>query len=307
MKRVGFVYDDRYLEHVTPPGHPESPQRLRRLIEHLMTSDLWDRLIHLRPLSAPLSAIEQVHTSSHCDLVRRVCAEGGGVLDAGDTHASARSFDVALLAAGGVLTALEAVFERSVEAAFCAVRPPGHHAEREEPMGFCLFNNVAVAARVAQQRYGIKRVAILDWDVHHGNGTQHIFEADPTVLYISVHQYPFYPGTGSRSERGIGAGEGCTLNVPLPAGAGEEEYCAAFQGEIVPALERFAPGLLMISAGFDAHRDDPLADMLLRSESYARLTTMVSAIAPVISVLEGGYNLGALAASAEHHLHALSV
>lgn len=229
------------------------------------------------------------------------------MLDEGDTHAVRESFEAALLAAGAVNTAIDAVLQSKVGAAFCAVRPPGHHAERDRAMGFCLFNNVAIGARYAQRMHRIERVAILDWDVHHGNGTQHIFEADPTVFYISLHQYPFYPGTGAREERGVGEGEGFTLNIPLPAGTGEARYLEAFRNEIVPALQDFKPELLIISAGFDAHRDDPLANMMLTESSYGKMTEQVMGIAPIVSVLEGGYNLDALARSAEAHIVQMEV
>ncbi len=172
-------------------------------------------------------------------------------------------------------------------------------------MGFCLFNNVAIGVRYAQQRFGMKRVAVLDWDVHHGNGTQHIFDDDPTVLFISLHQYPFYPGTGARSERGVGRGEGFTMNFPLPAGTGEEMYIRLFRNDIVPALGLFKPEVLFISAGFDAHRADPLGGMDLTEESFRTMTTLVRGLAPIVSVLEGGYDLDALAASVRAHLEAL--
>jgi acetoin utilization deacetylase AcuC-like enzyme len=210
-----------------------------------------------------------------------------------------------MLAAGAVLSGIDAVFLKKFDRAFCSVRPPGHHAECDRPMGFCLFNNVAVGARYAQRKHGLKKIAILDWDVHHGNGTQHIFESDPTVLYISLHQYPFYPGTGGRGEKGIGDGEGFTLNIPLPEGTGETRYFEAFNAEIIPALSKYHPDLLLISAGFDAHKDDPLGGMWLTEDSFGKMTNLVKNIAPVVSVLEGGYDLDALARSVEAHLRSL--
>jgi acetoin utilization deacetylase AcuC-like enzyme len=304
---VGFVYDPLYLEHCPPAAHPERPERLAHLVHRLKDDGVWDTLHHMAPGPATEEQLLAVHTPGHIDLIKKVSARGGGPLDeVRDTHASERSYEAALLAAGGVVTAIDAVLTGTTGAAFCAVRPPGHHAERDRAMGFCLFNNVAIGARHAQQQHGIERVAVLDWDVHHGNGTQHSFEDDPTVLYVSLHQYPFYPGTGARRERGIGRGEGYTLNFPLHAGTGENVYISIFEGEIVPALERFRPGLLLISAGFDAHRNDPLANMALSEHSFARLTDLVKGIAPVVSVLEGGYDLDALALSVERHLHSLS-
>lgn len=303
---IGFLYDDHFLAHRPPEGHPEKPDRLRSIVNHMKTSGLWEQLEHLQPRAAVEEEILAVHERSHLEFVRNVCMSGGGMLDEGDTHAVRESFDCAMLAAGSVTVAIDAVLSKSVRAAFCAVRPPGHHAERRRPMGFCLFNNVAVAARYAQQHHGKEKVAILDWDVHHGNGTQHIFEEDPTVFYISLHQYPFYPGTGARSEKGIGKGEGYTLNFPFPAGTGEDRYLAAFNEEIVPTLEQYRPDLLIISAGFDAHRDDPIGGMLLTEESFARITQLINNIAPLVSVLEGGYNLHALARSVEAHLRAIA-
>lgn len=302
---VGFVYSERFLRHRTPTGHPERPERLLRLVEHLQETGAWHKLTHLAPSPAKEEDIRAVHTGDHYRHVREICERGGGMLDEGDTHAVRESFDAAVLAAGAVLTAIDAVLHKHVDATFCAVRPPGHHAERDRAMGFCLFNNVAIGAHYAQRTHGIERVAILDWDVHHGNGTQHIFEEDPTVFYISLHQYPFYPGTGARNERGIGKGDGYTLNIPLPAGTGEQRYLQAFDEEIVPALRTFAPQLLIISAGFDAHRDDPLADMRLTEQSYALMTERIAHIAPVVSVLEGGYNLDALARSVAAHIEHL--
>jgi acetoin utilization deacetylase AcuC-like enzyme len=304
-RQIGFCYGEDFLEHRTPDGHPERSDRLRAIVQHLKDCGFWESLVRLPPVLPNAKTILAVHTQEHMDLVQNVSHSGGGLLDEGDTHASARSYDVALLAAGAVVASIDTVMGGTVDAAFCAVRPPGHHAERDHPMGFCLFNNVAVGARYAQQHYGLERVAIVDWDVHHGNGTQHIFEEDPTVFYISLHQYPFYPGTGARNERGKARGEGFTLNFPMPAGTGEKDYLAAFTTEIVPALARYKPHLLIISAGFDAHCDDPLGGMRLTEDSFAKMTTLVKNIAPVISVLEGGYNLHALARSVEGHLKAL--
>jgi acetoin utilization deacetylase AcuC-like enzyme len=239
------------------------------------------------------------------DYVRETCESGGGLLDEGDTYAVRESFEAATLAAGSVLAAIDAVLEGSVDSAFCGIRPPGHHAERDRPMGFCLFNNVAIGARYAQTVHGIRNIAVLDWDVHHGNGTQHIFENDRSVLYISLHRYPFYPGTGARDERGSGNGEGYTVNIPLPAGSGEHEYLAAFEETVLPALLSFKPDLLILSAGFDAHRSDPLGGMALTEESFATMTNQILNIAPIVSVLEGGYHLDALARSAEAHVRIL--
>jgi acetoin utilization deacetylase AcuC-like enzyme len=302
---IGFVSSDFYLEHISPGSHPERPDRLRAIITHLKECGLWNHLKHIQPVAAKIDHILAVHAQQHVDRVRRVCERGGGLLDEGDTYAVPQSFEIAMLASGGVVGAIDAVIGKKVNSAFCAVRPPGHHAERDKAMGFCLFNNVAIGARYAQQDYGLERVIILDWDVHHGNGTQHIFEQDPSVFYISLHQYPFYPGTGARHERGIGEGEGFTLNCPLPAGTGEARYLQAFSEEIVLTLEKFKPDLLIISAGFDAHKDDPLGGMKLSEDSFAKMTMAVADIAPVVSVLEGGYNLEALARSTESHLNAL--
>lgn len=232
-------------------------------------------------------------------------------IDTPDVPISPESYEVALLAAGGVLCLLDAVFNKEARNGFGLVRPPGHHAERNQAMGFCLFNNVAIGTRYAQKKFGIQRVLIVDWDVHHGNGTQHFFEEDPTVFYFSAHQYPYYPGTGHSWERGIGAGLGTTLNIPMPAGTGDRTYLDAFENIFLPLAHDFEPELILISAGFDAHKDDPLAGLDLTERTYGRMTQLLKELAGgtanerIVSVLEGGYNLKALTLSIETHIRAL--
>lgn len=308
---LGFVYHEDYLKHDTGWTHPENHKRLTAIVGHLKNTGLWERSQHIRPEPVELQVLTTVHPEQYVEFVDRACGGGTEILDQGDTHVCAESYRVALRAAGGVVRAVDEVMTGRLNSAFCAIRPPGHHAERSVAMGFCLFNNVAVGARYAQQKYGIERVAIVDWDVHHGNGTQHIFYDNPTVFYISLHQYPFYPGTGSREERGVGKGEGYTLNFPMEAGSGDAEYREAFKEKLVPALSKFEPELLLISAGFDAHRDDPLANIELTEDSFRWMSGVLVEIAEdysngrIVSVLEGGYNLQALACSVEAHLRAL--
>ena len=312
MNKLGFVYHPFYLNHNTGPGHPEKSQRLETLVQHLLALPLWATMSHLHPSVPSLEWIHTVHPERYTSMIKVRCQHGEPVLDGGDTRVSKESYDVALLAAGGVLQAIDELMAGNLTRAFCAVRPPGHHAGQATAMGFCLFNNVAIGARYAQKKHGLRKVAIIDWDVHHGNGTQEIFYDDDSVLYISLHQFPFYPGTGSAPERGTGRGEGFTLNCPMGAGSVEKDYLNAFQTQIIPALHRFQPELLVISAGFDAHRDDPLADIHLTEESYGRMTQFLMEIAGqycggrIVSVLEGGYHLQALAKSVEAHLRAMS-
>lgn len=310
-QNTGLIYHDFYLEHDTGPDHPERPDRLRTITQHLHSTSLWSQLEHPPLEPASEEWILKVHSSHHVKFIRESCARGVEILDQGDTHVCAKSYDAALLAAGGVLAGVDAVMNGVLRNVFCAVRPPGHHAESGAVMGFCLFNNAAVAARYAQTKYGVEKIAIVDWDVHHGNGTQEIFYEDSTVLYISTHQYPFYPGTGARAETGSGRGKGFTLNCPMPAGSGEQEYLDAFTKEILPALDNYRPDLIILSAGFDAHKDDPLANINLTEETFAQYTTFMQEVAEkhcggrIVSVLEGGYNLNALARSVEQHLRAL--
>jgi acetoin utilization deacetylase AcuC-like enzyme len=312
MNNLGLIYHPDYLKHDTGSGHPERPQRLEALVQHLLATPLWGSMSHLRPSPASLDSIHLIHPERHTAMIKVRCQVGEQILDEGDTRVCKDSYDIALLAAGGVLQAIDEVVAGRLTRAFCAIRPPGHHAETSKVMGFCLFNSIAIGALYAQTKHGIERVAIVDWDVHHGNGTQQAFYEDDSVLFISLHQYPFYPGTGAASERGAGRGEGFTLNCPMGAGSVEKDYLDAFQAQILPALRRFQPQLLMISAGFDAHADDPLAGIKLTDESYRRMTDLLLEISEkycggkIVSVLEGGYNLQALARSVECHLTAMS-
>ncbi len=311
MGRTGLVLDPRYLGHDMGAGHPESPNRLRAIMQQLEQSSTAARLTRIEPREAEVEWITQIHTPSYLAMLKTQAPTSGRVSLDPDTSMSPGSLTAAYLAAGGALAAVDAIMSRQVEHVFCAVRPPGHHAEAGRAMGFCLFNNVAIAARYVQKKHGLKRVLIVDWDVHHGNGTQHSFEDDPSVLFFSTHQFPLYPGTGEESERGRGAGEGFTINVPMEAGEGDEEYRAVFQKSLVPAADAFKPEFVIISAGFDAHRDDPLASMGLTEEGYADLTGIVAGIAKrhaggrIFSSLEGGYHLTALAASVDRHIQTL--
>lgn len=308
---TGLVYHADYLLHDPGPGHPECPARLRAIIDHLERVSLWGALRLIQPEPAPEAAIVRVHPKAYLRGLEQAAAEAPTYLDA-DTPISRDSYRVALLAAGGVLAAVAAVMAGRVRSAFVAVRPPGHHALPDRAMGFCLLNNVAIAARHLQAAHGLKRVLIVDWDVHHGNGTQAIFYEDASVLYFSTHQYPFYPGTGGEGERGRGDGLGTTVNAPLPAGSGDAEILAAFREHLVPAAETFRPDFVLISAGFDAHHADPLANLRVTGAGYAQLTAIVTGLADrfaagrVVSVLEGGYSLQALPHAVEAHVRALA-
>lgn len=311
MGKTGLVYDPRYLDHDMGLGHPESPNRLRAIMQQLEQSRTLQRLTRIDPRKAEDEWVTQIHRPEYVAALTKHAPANGRVSLDPDTSMSPGSLTAAYLAAGGVLAGVDAIMNKQVEHIFCAVRPPGHHAEAGRAMGFCLFNNVAIAARYTQRLYGLQRVLIVDWDVHHGNGTQHSFEDDPSVMFFSTHQYPHYPGTGRNTERGTGAGEGFTINVPMEAGGGDEEYRAIFHEALVPAADAFKPEFVIISAGFDAHKDDPLASMGLTEAGYADLTSIVAGIARrhaggrILSSLEGGYNLTALAASVDSHLTAL--
>jgi acetoin utilization deacetylase AcuC-like enzyme len=309
--RTGFLYDEIYLRHHTGAGHPERPERLTAIVERLKQKGLLAELISLKPVAASTNWITTVHTPEYVERVRQSCRAGLGYVDTPDAPASADSYEVALAAAGGVQCAVDAVMAGRISNAFCAIRPPGHHALKDRAMGFCLFNNVAIAARYIQRQYKLPKVLIVDWDVHHGNGTQAAFDDDPTVFYFSTHQSPFYPGSGGAGEKGRGKGLGSKCNVPLPAGCGDAEYRQAFEEKLKPAAAAFKPDFVLISAGFDAAQGDLLGQMKVTPQGYAALTRIVKEIAAqysegrLVSVLEGGYNLDALAASVEAHLRAL--
>ncbi|MFO0773056.1 MAG: histone deacetylase [Nitrospiraceae bacterium] len=311
MGTTGFVCDPQYLEHDMGPGHPESPERLRAIVARLESTGLMGRLTRIPPRRATDADILRIHTAAYLQKLTASQPTSGRVSLDPDTSMSSGSLPAAYLATGGALAACDAIMAGTVRHAFCAVRPPGHHAEASRAMGFCLLNSVAVTARYLQATHGLAKILIVDWDVHHGNGTQHSFEDDPTILFFSTHQYPHYPGTGRATETGRGAGEGFTINVPMSAGEGDEDYVDVFERVLVPAADRFKPDAVIVSAGFDAHCDDPLASMALTESGYAALTAIVGGIATrhaqgrLLSCLEGGYNLTALAASVEAHLTAL--
>jgi acetoin utilization deacetylase AcuC-like enzyme len=311
MARTGFLYHPDYLKHDMGYGHPESPDRLRAIVSHLEAQGLLDRLTKIDPVAATDDWITLVHEPAYVAHLKARAPVSGHVSLDPDTSISPGSLPAAYLAAGGAMAAVDAIIAGRVQNAFCAVRPPGHHAERDRAMGFCLFNNVAIAARYVQCRHGLPRVLIVDWDVHHGNGTQHTFYQDPSVLFFSTHQFPYYPGTGRATDRGEGEGTGLTINVPMSPGQGDEAYREVFERMLIPAADRFKPDFVLISAGFDAHRDDPLAGMALTEEGYGVLSRIVLDLAGrhcqgrVLSCLEGGYNLQALSASVERHLRAM--
>lgn len=310
--KTGFLYDPIYLEHDTGPGHPETSRRLTASMQYLQKQPWFAQLQPVSPLAADLKWIETTHSTAYIRHAQETCAAGEPYLDSMDVSVSRRSFAVALAAIGGALRLADRVVGGELQNGFALLRPPGHHAEKDMALGFCIFNNVAILARYLQQHHGLGKILILDWDVHHGNGTQHTFEDDPSVLYISTHQYPFYPGTGAASETGSGRGIGATLNCPMPAGAGDREYELAFLEKILPKIDEFKPELIIISAGFDAHREDPLANINLTTGFFAWMTKVILEKADryaqgrIISLLEGGYNLQRLPECIGVHLQALS-
>ena len=311
---TALIYHSIFLKHDTGPHHPERPSRLQSILRKLQSARFIDKLKLIEPGPASIDDIALVHSRDYVLSIKDICSNlhsDNKNLDP-DTVVSGRSFEAALFAAGAVIRAIDLVFDKKIDNAFCMVRPPGHHARVQQAMGFCIFNNVAIGARYIQKKYDLKRILIIDWDVHHGNGTEEIFYEDEGVFYISLHQYPHYPGTGSKESIGAGKGKGFNLNIPMDAGAGDTEYIKAFKDIIIPRVKDFKPEFILTSAGFDGHKDDPLSSTTLRESGYYEMTKMIKEMAKLysknrlVSILEGGYNLLSLANSVHSHLDALT-
>jgi acetoin utilization deacetylase AcuC-like enzyme len=311
MSKTAILLDPMYERHTTGPGHPESPERYAAVTGALGELGVLASAAKVEARPATPDEIALCHTADYVKTVENDVARGRRDLSTGDTAIGSKSLEVALHAAGGVMNAVDTVVSGMAGRAFCAVRPPGHHATANRGMGFCIFNNVAIAARHAQKRHGIERVLIADWDVHHGNGTQDIFYEDRSVFFFSTHQYPWYPGTGLSHETGEGAGRNTTLNCPLPAGSGKEDIVGVFRSRLMPVADEYRPDLVILSAGFDSRHGDPLGRFMLTDEDFRELTTIMLEIADkhadgrLISVLEGGYSLPGLAAGVQAHVGAL--
>lgn len=308
---VSFLADPVSVRHDTGPGHPERPERYGAVVEALETAGLLDGVARVESRPATRDELELVHDPAYIALAEREIASGAEHLSTGDTHICPASWDAAVHAVGGALAVVDSVLEGRADRGFCVARPPGHHARPAQGMGFCVFNNAAVAARYAQRRWGVERVLIIDWDIHHGNGTQDVFYEDGSVLFFSTHQSPWYPGTGAVNETGEGKGAGTTLNRPFPAGTGSRELLPVFEQDLERAARAFRPDLVVISAGFDARLGDPLGQFRLTDEDFHRLTTLVCALSEdvgsgkTVSLLEGGYALEGLARGAAAHFAAL--
>ena len=305
--KTGLITAPIYLEHETGPGHPERPSRVSTALARLKESGLADDLEVTLPGAAPMEALTRIHPRAHLQSLEDAILSGARSISEPDLGVSLKSWEAALSSTAAGLLAADKIMAGEWRNAMCLVRPPGHHAEAEQAMGYCLINNAAVAARHLQATHGLERVAILDFDVHHGNGTQHLFEEDPSVFFASLHQWPLYPGTGEATERGIGDGEGATMNIPLPAGSDNARYLRELEEHVLPAIEAHRPQALILSAGFDAHERDPLGSMKITTEGYGELTTLILDLADkccegrVISLLEGGYDLDGLADSVVAH------
>lgn len=313
MRKTGFLYDIRYLLHETGPYHPEIPDRLTAIYQGIQEGGLLPKLVCIKAQRARRQWIETVHDKVYIDRFGDTCFSGKKIFEHPDNQMCSDTYDTAFLAVGGILQTIDMVMKGEIDNAFCAVRPPGHHAERDHALGFCYFNNVAIAARYLQQRWQIEKIGIIDFDVHHGNGTQHIFEQDPSVFYYSIHEHPTFafPGTGREFEFGSGPGYGYTKNNPVLPGQGDAEYTALVEETLVKDFERFQPGFVLVSAGFDGHKDDDMSDMNLTTEWYSWVMKRIMEIADrhcngrIVSVLEGGYCLRRLPELARNHVAAL--
>lgn len=310
MAKVGIVLDKLYVDHDNGPGHPETFERVLAIVDMLNFTKMMDKVVRITPKDATREEITRVHTPEHYDKIASTKGKPRVFLDA-DTTTSPASFDAAVRAAGGTIAAIDSVLSGEVERAFPIVRPPGHHAEADRPMGFCLFNNAAVGASYLTDAKGLERVMIVDWDVHHGNGTQHIFEDSSKVLYFSTHQFPFYPGTGAAGEIGKGEGAGYTVNVPMDPEMGDIEFIKIFDEILRPVAEQYRPEFIIVSAGFDIFFEDPLGGMKVTPEGFAKLTRQLTDMAEklcggnIIFLLEGGYNLDGLWISTKEMLEEL--
>jgi acetoin utilization deacetylase AcuC-like enzyme len=311
--KTGFLYDDKYRQHLTGNYHPEIPDRLLAVYKGIQEAGLLEQLTLIKAVPADLKWVEIVHDPQYIKRLQKACSSGSNIFDSPDNQMCSATYEVSLLAVGGVLEATRLVMEGELDNAFCAVRPPGHHAEVSQAMGFCYFNNVAIAARYIQQQWDIQRVGIVDFDVHHGNGTQHIFERDATVFYYSIHQHPTfaYPGTGREFETGKDAGHGYTKNSPILPGQGDKEYKQILQRDLVPAFADFKPQVILVSTGFDAHIEDNMSDIKLTTEGFTWIIKMIVELAAelaqgrLISVLEGGYSIRRLPELARNHVKVL--
>ena len=313
MKKTGFLYDALFLLHDTGSYHPETAERLISIYKGIDEAGLLPKLTLLKAKQADMKWIETVHDLSYIRRFEELCFAGKKMLDYPDNQMCTYTFETALLAVGGILNAADLVMKGDLDNVFCAVRPPGHHAEKNKALGFCYFNNVAVAAKYIQLKWNIKKVMIVDFDVHHGNGTQHLFEQDPSVFYYSIHEHPSfaYPGTGREFEYGTGEGYGFTKNSPVLPGWGDEEYKRLIENDLLPSFERFEPEVIIVSAGFDAHADDDMSDIKLTTDGFSWIMKKIFAMAEkysrgrIISVLEGGYSLSRLPELAKNHVEIL--
>ena len=312
MAKLAYVYHPLYEKHFAGHGHPESPERLQTIRKFLEKKGFFEHNPPIIPEPASIDQVALVHNRNYIQSIVSLEGVDHHVLDIGDTVLSEYSVAAALLAAGAAIKAVDLMYEEKYDKVFAAVRPPGHHAENDHARGFCIFNNIAIGARYAQQKGWAENILIIDWDVHHGNGTQNTFYEDPSVFYFSMHQYPFFPGSGAASERGRGAGDGYTLNIPLKPGHGDNDYLQLFENALQSIKQSFPADLVLISAGFDAHESDPIGGMRVTTAGFYKMTEIVSRFAGkhcqgrIISLLEGGYHYQALAESVYQHLNCMA-